>query len=189
MIAYHIDRKRNSFHDGQIITLNNDFSHFDHEKFQFFAEKMFPDGLSSHGTYFISDTAYYVKPPFYLTDIKKGHDFSACFYIEYSLELIRRVYFPHLPSRYQSFFAISSLENINDWPELTNKPYDIWEVDIGEDYHMFDSNLLKGGITCLMNDNEFIQQFSPSLCFELSFSYWNKSRGDISRLEIITNLL
>jgi len=101
--------------------------------------KMSPNGYSSHGE------NYFLKPvP--ATDTSSSIDFS--------LELFRRAFYPHLPSRYSSVFACEELAGaekfrsliINQFPEAA-----IYEIECdSSSVHRGDMKLLNNLTTTLV---------------------------------------
>jgi hypothetical protein len=66
-------------------------------------ETLFPDGLSIHGWLYAPFTGSY----------NGGiHNDAA---LEITLEYVRRAFFPHLPSRFQSFFAFDDIERVKQF--------------------------------------------------------------------------
>ena len=93
MIVYHIDRN-NTLKEGleiQLKLLNNSNN--------FFVQTLFPDGLSMHGLHYVDETLQH----------NQGN-LAEYYSLEYEYELVRRIYFSKLPSRFQSFFALRNLD-------------------------------------------------------------------------------
>lgn len=106
--------------------------------------ELFPDGISNHGVNYA------------IQSFEGQHTSTST---EQIFELYRRMYFPDKPSRFQSFFAFTSLEDaINftlDYPLAK-----IYKVSIDHDnYHIGDMNLVKG---------ETIIQ-----CHKFALDYWS----------------
>jgi len=109
------------------------------EDFAGIANKFSPQGYSSHGiNYFIN--------PVMITEKNSA--------IEFSLELFRRAFYPHLPSRYSSVFACDKYENsdafrrsiADEFPEAG-----IYEIEGDETLsHRGDMSLLKNDCTTLV---------------------------------------
>lgn len=165
MIAYHVDRS-NSLYEGQIITLNK-FENID----SFILRKMFPEGISYHGTHYLDESV----------QNKDGNQPS--FYIlEYELELIRSAYFPNLISRYQAFFALEKLNDIKEWYGILNEDCTIWEIEFDENnYIKRDSNLLIPPLS--FNDNQCT--FSPNESFRYGYAYWQGLNCENPRYELL----
>lgn len=107
--------------------------------------ELFPDGLSFHGDQ-------------YAIESFEGQQASTS--AEQIFELYRRMYFPDKPSRFQSFFAFTSLEDAINFA-LKYPFFKIYEVSIDHDnYHIGDMNLVKG---------ETIIQ-----CHKLALDYWSE---------------
>lgn len=118
--------------------------------------ELFPDGISYHGVHYA------------LQSYKWQHTSTSA---EQIFELYRQLYFPNKPSRFQSFFAFTSLEDaINftlDYPLAK-----IYEVSIDhENYHIGDMNLVKG---------ETIIQ-----CHKFALDYWSGRLSDNPLKEVL----
>lgn len=92
-LFYHLDR-RGMFSEGQYVTnfpveINTMF-----EELRIHAEELFPNGVSAHGR-------------MYLNTVEKKEN-----QIEWFYEMIRRTVYKDRPSRFQSVFAFSSLEEL-----------------------------------------------------------------------------
>lgn len=151
MKAYHIDRD-GTLQEGQIITLhkNNEPS--------FLENTMFSDGISYHGFHYLNESIQNV-----------GGNQTSFYILEYELELIRKAYFPNLPSRFQSFFAIKSIDEIQKWDGIFSKNCTIWEIEFDESNCIIrDSKLL---IPVLKTGNDIA--FSPKDSFLYNYQYWN----------------
>ena len=165
MKAYHIDRN-NSLFEGQIIELNK-FEDVD----SFILRKMFPEGISYHGCHYLDESAQNIEnnsPSFYI--------------LEYELELIRTAYFPNLISRYQSFFALETLDNIKEWSGILNEDCTIWEVEFDDNnYIKCDSNLLYPALN--IKDNQIT--FSANNSFQYGYAYWQGLSSKNPRYELL----
>lgn len=164
MRAYHIDRD-NTLQEGQIISLykNNESS--------FLENTIFPDGLSYHGLHYLDESFQNLcgnQPSFYV--------------LEYELELIRKSYFPNLPSRFQSFFAIESIEENKKWDGIFSDDCTIWEIEFDESNCIIrDSNLLQ---PTLKTENSNIV-FSPKDSFLYGYHYWSGYNTTNPRMELL----
>ena len=91
--------------------------------------ELFPGGLSKHGNQYAIES------------FKGFHTETST---EQIFELYRQMYFPDKPSRFQSFFAFTSLEDAKNFA-LKYPFFKIYEVSIDhENYHIGDMNLVKG---------------------------------------------
>lgn len=88
--------------------------------------EMFPEGLSLHGWLYALSS-----PGIHLNDGRITIDSSCA--IEMLFEFIRRASFPDRPSRFQSFFAFDSLENVREFaralPIYEMKPKSAFKCD------------------------------------------------------------
>lgn len=165
MIAYHVDRENNLQKD-QIITLyKNDSDN------SFFTNFMFPDGLSYHGLHYTNETLQNI-----------GGNQASFYILEYELELIRRSYFPNLPSRYQSFFAIKTVDEISKWNDIFDTSYVIWKIEFEEaNYIIRDSNMLYSALKIENN----ISTFSAQNSFLFGYNYWKGHITSNPRFEML----
>lgn len=152
MIFYHVDRA-NSIKKLKTINL---FKPSLPEMLNKALFELFPDGISNHGYHYA------------LQSFKWQHASTSA---EQIFELYRQLYFPNKPSRFQSFFAFTSLEDaINftlDYPLAK-----IYEVSIDhENYHIGDMNLVKG---------ETIIQ-----CHKFALDYWSGRLSDNPLKEVL----
>lgn len=164
MIAYHIDRD-NKLQEGQTIT------HVKNIQSSFMEDKMFPDGISFHGVHYLDEKHQ-----------NTGGNRPSYYIMEYELELIRKSYFPNLPSRFQSLFAVENLEEIKKWDGIFSANCTIWEIEFDDsNYAKFDSNLLIPAL----NVNADNVSFSPNTSFYYGYHYWNGSVTENPRIELL----
>lgn len=167
MYAYHIDR-HNSLIEGQTVNLNKYPS--GNAEFTFFAEKMFPQGISQHGYNYMCSTPK--------NSIQGETSFTI---MEFELELIRRSFFSNMPSRYQSFFAVESIENIRLWLDIITSPFKVYKIEFSKSqYEQFDSQLLNLG---LLGYDPL--SYSPCLDFSKAFAYWSQQSTPDPRYELL----
>lgn len=121
MKAYHVDRC-NLLIPGEIKLLNLEFQSREAREF---VQRNFPEGISKAGHVYMDDVL--------LSD-------SISFFQrakEMELEYIRKLYFSGKPSRFQSFFAVKSLEDVHTWIKAfglnASSPFSVWLVDVEND--------------------------------------------------------
>lgn len=115
--------------------------------------ELFPDGISNHGYHYA------------LQSFEGQHTSTSA---EQIFELYRQMYFPDKPSRFQSFFAFTSLEDAIKFAPYSN----IYEVrSDNENYHIGDMNLVKG---------ETIIQ-----CHKFALDYWSGRLSDNPLKEVL----
>ena len=172
MIVYHIDRN-NTLKEGleiQLKLLNNSNN--------FFVQTLFPDGLSMHGLHYVDETLQH----------NQGN-LAEYYSLEYEYELVRRIYFSKLPSRFQSFFALRNLDQIKQWNDVFSNQDIVWEVEIENSFFIErDSNLLRPTLTKEESNNNEILHFSPNNSFYYSYLYWNGARTETTRAELLIPL-
>ena len=163
MIVYHIDRN-NTLKEGleiQLKLLNNSNN--------FFVQTLFPDGLSMHGLHYVDETLQH----------NQGN-LAEYYSLEYEYELVRRIYFSKLPSRFQSFFALRNLDQIKQWNDVFSNQDIVWEVEIENSFFIErDSNLLRPTLT---------KEESNNNSFYYSYLYWNGTRTETPRAELLIPL-
>ena len=112
--------------------------------------------------------------------------------LELVFELVRKAHFPHLPSRFQSFFAVKHLNDFSQWPELCATEdlasANILSLDVPDDTPRFDSNWLRGGLMHNHNDKNYWIAFAPALCFDLAYKYWSQIPTGSPRWEYLVSL-
>ena len=92
MNLYTVDRK-STLNPGDVCDLV-EYNDIDPESLATHVSSMFPDGVSAHGeTYFLHNNA---------------HSMVVSPMLELVFEYVRRGKYPHLPSRFQSIFAVDS---------------------------------------------------------------------------------
>jgi len=112
--AYHIDRScSNHFQDGDILTISPTFTDYNTNKL---LESTYNNKLTRHGQ------QYLVNP------INPTNPWNTLY--ETIFEYERRINFPQLPSRFQSFFATQTLEDVDHWiGKLNLNEYiPVWKV-------------------------------------------------------------
>lgn len=118
--------------------------------------ELFPDGLSEHGNHYA------------IQSFKRFHTETST---EQIFELYRQMYFPDKPSRFQSFFAFTSLEDATNFASK-QRFFKIYKVSIDHDnYHIGDMNLVKG---------ETIIQ-----CHKFALDYWSGRLSDNPIKEVL----
>ena len=126
MILYHIDRQK-KLTEGQIIRLFDDYciNGTGGKEICDYIRKLYPEGISEHGNrYLFADS-------------------NINWLNEAFLENIRSQLYPHLPSRFQSFFAVSK-EYIPQMLKKLSSTYDsvnIFEIDT-DMYSVHDMSLI-----------------------------------------------
>lgn len=137
MIFYHVDRA-NSIKKLKTINL---FKPSLPDMLNKALLELFPDGISNHGYHYA------------IQSFEGQHTSTSA---EQIFELYRQLYFPNKPSRFQSFFAFTSIEDAMKFAPYSN----IYEVKSDNDnYHIGDMNLVKG---------ETIIQ-----CHKFALDYWS----------------
>lgn len=172
MIAYHVDRS-NSLSPNQIVILTPVIS--ESRPDSAVITDLFPDGLSHHGFHYIDSPAQ-LSPP----------ERASYYVMEYELELVRRSFFPNLPSRFQSFFALEKLEDLRQWDGIFDRSNTIWKIQFDESQSVrLDSNLLLPTLKEPSAENNQSIFFSPGMAFFHQHKYWNGEISDSPRFELL----
>lgn len=113
--------------------------------------------------------------------------------IELTFEMVRRMYFSNLPSRFTSLFALDSVSDFRRWPELTySKQFDIYKIEVPDSTIRFDSNFLRGGLQILTDDSRYNLKYSLDIpiasMLDLACQYWSKSQTENPRWEYLVPL-
>lgn len=119
MIAYHLDRS-NTLKPGDEINLQI-FNDIEPSYLNDILDVRYPLGLSRHGDQYYATQSRSEYPSSYL--------------IESFFEYERQLHFPGCISRFQSFFAMKTIDEIPPWISILkpNPGYSIWEVEFSHD--------------------------------------------------------
>lgn len=157
MIAYHIDRS-GKLQEEQIISFSNYSSDI--------STQLFDGKVSEHGKRYLTEC--------FAPDLVP-------FIIEYEFELIRQSSFPERFSRYQSFFALESIEDLIYWPELFKPEFKIYEIEFHHNnVQKLDASFLKGG-----PDLNFNLHWDPNWTFNAAMQYWNGQTSEKPKPELL----
>lgn len=203
MLLYHLDRSH-SLREGMKINLkqiHQEFSDIGSSPFT----NLFIDGLSSFGCNILECKCPMIpvfsnvngKPTFINTDDLfqiKGHVDSKL--IEIIFEMVRKLYFSHYPSRFQSLFAVESVEEFFKWPELLQGPvnafslnnYDVYEISTSNNTPFFDSNWLRGGVSAGFDSGCFYYGIKIDGLYDFAYHYWNREFTKEPRMEYLVKL-
>jgi hypothetical protein len=117
VIAYHIDRL-NKLKPGMTIKLEN--INVNPTVLKDIIDQRYPEGLSAHGE------KYYAQ--------QANRDTLQDILTENIYEYERKLYYPHKPSRLQSFFASETMDEAMLWvSKIGLMNYTIWEVEFDDD--------------------------------------------------------
>ena len=98
-------------------------------------------------------------------------------------EYVRVTMFPHMPSRFQSIFALESIDLFQQWPELTRGKYTIYEIEFDSPHVCLDSCFLRGGLH-FSKQNSY-QGFAAGFMFDYSQKYWAGIMTENPRIELL----
>lgn len=189
MILYHYDR-RGALESGQRLELSRDYSVLG-ERAEGVTDALswlFPEGMSRHGFLYMD-----VFSTGCAVGAESGESLRwqlanmPSYQIEWSLELVRRIWFPGLPSRCQSIFCLQNTESLSQWPELWSSQGRLFEVDVPDDGRraVLDSRMLRGGF--VTHDDGVITGSAP-LDWLCSKRYWSGGKSQDPRLEVVVEL-
>lgn len=109
--------------------------------------------------------------------------------LEYGFELVRKAHFPHFPSRFQCLFALGSIDDFAQWPELTGSSENrIFEIKAPDDTPRFDSAWLRGGMCQGITHDGYHVAYAPTLCFDQAYNYWSGVPSESPRWEYLIPL-
>jgi len=203
MLLYHLDRGH-SLKEGMQINLKNGSQALSNVENSPFIS-LFTDGFSFFGLDILCSTCPMI-PTFFdrsgdspfinvgnLFKIKGQVDIKL---IEFIFELVRRLYFSHYPSRFQSLFAVDSVKEFHRWPELLEGKaktfslidYDVYEISVSDNIPAFDSSWLRGGIAAGIDKGLFFYGVKIDSLFDVAYHYWNKDFTEEPRLEYLVKL-
>ncbi len=142
-----------------------------------FLQNLFPSGMSRAGHVFTGDAAY--------ADTRTVNQRVKELHFEY----VRRSFFPHMPSRYQSFFAAESIEGAKLWIDyfgsgMSKNSALIWEISVDGSYSILDAVWRDRRYS---NDSgEYI--FSPYEHFCDAINYWSANKTEHPKVEVVISL-
>lgn len=187
MIAYHVDRS-NDLKTGAIISLDYDFKPNNDLGIELI-KNLNLSGVSFHGKHYLNDIAYFSCNPATFADLEKSTSTCSTSITEYTYELFRQLNYPNRPSRFSSFFALQTLEDLKYWPELLKDAFSIFEIEVDYIPVRLDANYLSSGLAFAYdNDFEFHQGFSPSMNFYFANQYWSGGTQSLPKARIITHI-
>lgn len=146
------------------------------------------NGVSRHGELYLTDNPYYSSNPMTLEDLNKINAHNSMYITEYTFELIRKLCFSNMPSRFTSLFALESLDDLQHW-DLLQGNFSIFEIEISEPVVKLDASFLKGGIALnFVKDFQFYEGFSPSINFYNAKKYWSGLFSEKPQPEVLISL-
>ena len=197
MILYHADRS-GQLSEGMPLRLKTDFT-LNNEKQAIFHE-CFPEGLSMHGIHYAADQRLVFQvlsvqitpssscPCVPLGYIGDAHSLLGNTICEYQFELVRKAFFPHNPSRFQSVFAVEKMDDFMQWEDTgIGKDCAVYEIETN-DLYRFDSTWLRGGLSLGPVERPSYLGFSPSINLDLALNYWKGNSSPSPRWEYIIPL-
>lgn len=196
MKLYHLDRT-GTFPVGKPLLLHSLSELPDEARNTVFVQE-FISGISSHGKQYLDNTVPGI-PRISVTNsnIKfidetsflNRKSFLGSQIIEFIFELVRRIHFPQMSSRFVSLFCVDNLSEFEKWPELnSNSNKRIFEIDAPDTLQRFDSNFLRGGLAFSASSNYAYLGMLPAQDFDLAYKYWSGSSTPSPRWEYIVPL-
>lgn len=189
MILYHYDRL-GTLEPGQRLELSRDYSMLGEraEGVPGALSWLFPEGMSRHGFLYMDVfSTGYVAGTESAESLRRQLAEMPSYQIEWNLELVRRIWFPDLPSRCQSLFCLQGTEDFFRWPELRSSQGRLFEVCVpdGGKHAVLDSQMLRGGF--VTHDDGVITGSAP-LDWLCSKRYWSGEKSWDPRLEVVVEL-
>lgn len=162
MKFYHIDR-------DQTLTLGTIFPYLTPQNCAI--SKKFPI-ISQHGVH-------------YLLHDEKDSRSVLCDWI---LEYVRATMFPHMPSRFQCFFATKTKEEALSWATYWNiKNFNLVEIET-DNFYELDCSWFTDKCSLPTSFHQSLKSFDPTATariFEEAVKYWGGEHSNIPRLEIL----
>lgn len=189
MKLYHIDRS-NSLSTGDVIHLNKEIN-LNKDCGSYFLNDCFPNGISKHGEHYLEDFVTILKNNDPVISVKKINDEIGICISEFSIELIRRCKYPHLPSRFTSLFCLPSLDDLKQWPELETENYSIFEIEYNSNnVYIFDASHIRCSLAHIPQNNNVISKygFSPSITYTTIDEYLSQKISQNPKLEVLVPL-
>lgn len=198
MILYHLDRLKGILPGKSILPISLDQVPESIRLNPLYAQ--FEHGISNHGLQYMGTSCkvspyllHYNGEALYPQSLVDQQISTASMNIlELVLELVRKAYFPKYPSRFESMFAVRSINDFLSWPELCRpdeiQKSNIVAIDAPNDTSCFDSKWLRGGLIHGVDGLNFYIAYSPALCFESAYNYWSGKFSDSPRMEYLLPL-
>lgn len=186
MTLYHYDRL-GLLTSGMSLELSADYSLIEQNSLgaETLLQDLFPDGLSQHGLTYMRT---YAQPGLFcvVDAAKESFGRFSSHMQEQTLELARRAFYPMNPSRFQSIFCLTNVNDIEKWQEIITSEGKLFEIEsLGGPFMEFDSRWLRGGITVW--DDGYIGRSTP-LEIDFARKYWSGCFSENPRLEVLAKL-
>lgn len=155
-----------------------------------FIKEFFPDGVSSHGINFLRVYNYSFYEQYSRENIERSNSNLSEAITEYSFELVRRLKYPHIPSRFESLFALENLDDVEKWSELTTGNYKIFEIELDPPLFKLDGSFLLSGVYFRRNMNATVDEgFFAEFNWGFSNKYWSSlNNKDMKKPELLIKL-
>lgn len=193
MIAYHVDRSGN-LRAGQVIALVKPEYAEPESKF---ITDLFPSGISKAGEAYLgelsplSDVCNPQSAPSgsFIDLLISSTDTTLQRFRELEFEYVRRLYFPHMPSRFQSFFGAKTIEEAKNWCGFFDKSrvqlYPIWKFKVCGPFSELDITWRDWR----KHDLQGIPLYSMAVSHSFAFNYWNGVPHHEPRPELLIPLI
>lgn len=108
--------------------------------------------------------------------------------IEMTLEYVRVVKYPHLPSRFQSLFASKTLQECDFWiKQFGIKEYNLVTIEC-DDYFCFDCSWITPQLGMVVNLPTRCSPFSLGAMCDIANRYWSGEKSNTPILETLIPL-
>lgn len=136
-------------------------------------QKLFPNGLSRHGVSYLNSVH-----PNALNENNKNPSASTNALIEMVFEFIRRIYFPQLPSRFESVFGFETKEDCQNFIRDYGQGYENAKIF----KFISETKGFKADMAWLKSGNSYADTIN------YAFQYWNGKSTENPQWEILIKL-
>jgi hypothetical protein len=198
MILYHMDRAH-SLKPGMQLELHNPME-LGEDVANSLLMKNFPDGISQHGMNYLSASCAVMKEIVVLgnqafineASINENLHIASNRMIELAVELVRQAYFPQMPSRFVSLFAVTAIDKFHGWEDSLGKVGDspIYKLEVPTATRELDGQWLRGGISFGW-DNDLSGFYLGLLThglYDMAYRYWSGEVSDSPLMECLVPL-
>lgn len=212
MFLYHLDRNH-TLHEGETLNLFPVYDVISDSKNMPFAA-LFSEGISEHGKHYLDPQTTTVPLYSFLDQNLSSGGFDAINtndfmrikgevdsrLIEFACEMVRKIYFPYYPSRFQSLFAVKDINEFLKWPEFLGanknavdlKSNPIFQIQAEDQCPCFDSQYLKGGIAAGLDTGNNLYKFYYGIridyLYDCAYHYWHGDKTKNPRMEYVLKL-
>lgn len=155
----------------------------------------FPEGVSQHCINMTTSKSYIYQnhgsQSFSIDSLKIAFKYANSYMIDFIFELVRQAKFPHMPSRFQSLFAVKELSDFYAWSGLVNDitpNSQLFELDVPDETPRLDAYFLKGGIVFNPDPSSCYFHSLAAQSYDLAIKYWSGESSDHPQYEYLVSL-